>query len=321
VSRTVAVLLGGRSAEREVSLVSGRACAKALRDAGYTVREIDVGKDVAALIQALTPAPDVVFNALHGRWGEDGCIQGLLEMLHIPYTHSGVAASALAMDKQMAKSIVATAGVISPEGVIVSPQQLAAGDPIDRPYVVKPPAEGSSVGVRIVREGDNQPPIDLATWKFGNEILVERFIPGRELTVAVMGDEPLAVTEIRPRQGFYDYEAKYTGGRADHIVPAPVPQAITDAAMQAALTVHRVLGCRGVSRSDFRYDDTKTAGKRTTGKKRAGNGAAKDGLYFLEVNTQPGMTPLSLVPEQAAHRGISFADLCAWMVEHATCDS
>jgi D-alanine-D-alanine ligase len=321
VSRTVAVLLGGRSAEREVSLVSGRACAKALRDAGYTVREIDVGKDITALIKALTPAPDVVFNALHGRWGEDGCIQGLLELLHIPYTHSGVAASALAMNKQMTKSIASTAGVISPEGIIVSPQDVAAGDVMERPYVVKPAQEGSSIGVRIVHEGDNQPPIDLATWKYGDEILVERFIPGRELTVGVMGDEPLAVTEIRPRQGFYDYEAKYTGGRADHIIPAPVPKAITDAALQAALTVHRALGCRGVSRSDFRYDDTKTAGKKTAGKKRAGNGAAKDGLYFLEVNTQPGMTPLSLVPEQAAHRGISFTELCAWMVEHATCDS
>ena len=311
MSRTVAVLMGGRSAEREVSLVSGRACAKALRDAGYTVSEIDVGTDVAALLKALSPAPDVVFNALHGRWGEDGCIQGLLELLHIPYTHSGVTASALAMDKQMTKSIAGSAGVTSPEGIIVTPQDVAAGDVMDRPYVIKPAHEGSSVGVYIVREGDNRPRFDSAAWTFGDEILVERFIPGRELTVAVMGDEPLAVTEIQPREGFYDYEAKYTDGRADHLIPAPVPKSVTEAALQASLAVHRALGCRGVSRSDFRYDDTKAAS----------NGAAKDHLYFLEVNTQPGMTPLSLVPEQAAHRGISFADLCAWMVENATCDS
>ena len=311
MSRTVAVLMGGRSAEREVSLVSGRACAKALRDAGYTVSEIDVGADVAALLKALNPAPDAVFNALHGRWGEDGCIQGLLELLRIPYTHSGVTASALAMDKQITKSIAETVGVTSPEGIIVGPEELAAGEIMDRPYVIKPAHEGSSIGVHIVREGDNRPRFDSAAWDFGDEILVERFIPGRELTVAVMGDEPLAVTEIQPREGFYDYEAKYTGGRADHLIPAPVPKAITEAALQASLAVHRALGCRGVSRSDFRYDDTKPAK----------NGAAKKHLYFLEVNTQPGMTPLSLVPEQAAHRGISFADLCAWMVENATCDS
>jgi D-alanine-D-alanine ligase len=303
--------MGGRSAEREVSLVSGRACAKALRDAGYQVTEIDVGKDVPALVRALTPAPDVVFNALHGRWGEDGCVQGLLELLRIPYTHSGVMASALAMHKQMAKSVAAAAGVTSPEGRIVRVEDLRKGDVMDRPYVIKPPCEGSSVGVRIIREGDNLPAFDPATWTFGDEVLVEKFIPGRELTVAVMGDQPLAVTEIRPRVGFYDYEAKYTGGRADHLIPAPVPPEISKAAMDAALAVHKVLGCRGVSRSDFRYDDTKPAS----------NGAMQGHLYFLEVNTQPGMTPLSLVPEQAAHRGVSFAELCAWMVENAACDS
>jgi len=316
MSRKVVVLMGGRSAEREVSLVSGHACAKALRDAGYAVSEVDFGEDVGALVKALSPAPDVVFNALHGRWGEDGCVQGLLELLHIPYTHSGVMASAMAMDKQMTKSIAGAVGVTSPEGIIVSPQDLAAGDVMDRPYVIKPAQEGSSVGVRIIHEGDNTPPIDLATWKFGDEILVERFIPGRELTVAVMGEKPLAVTEIQPREGFYDYEAKYTGGRADHIVPAVIPAEVTKAALQAALSVHKALGCRGVSRSDFRYDDTTAASNGT-----AKNGAAKGHLYFLEVNTQPGMTPLSLVPEQAAHCGISFADLCAWMVENATCDS
>ena len=311
MSRKVAVLMGGRSAEREVSLVSGRACAKALRDAGYKVSEVDVGDDTAALVKALNPAPDVVFNALHGRWGEDGCVQGLLELLRIPYTHSGVMASAMAMNKQMTKRIAGAAGVTSPEGIVVTPQEVAASDVMDRPYVVKPAHEGSSVGVRIVQAGDNQPPIDLSTWTFGDDVLVEQFIPGRELSVAIMGDEPLAVTEIQPRDGFYDYEAKYTDGRADHVIPAPIPEAVTEAALQGALAVHRALGCRGVSRSDFRYDDTKPAS----------NGAAKGHLYFLEVNTQPGMVPLSLVPEQAAHRGISFADLCAWMVENATCDS
>lgn len=311
MNRTVAVLMGGRSAEREVSLVSGRACVKALRNAGYKVSEVTVDEDISSLVKALNPAPDVVFNALHGRWGEDGCVQGLLELLRIPYTHSGVMASAMAMDKQMTKSIAGAAGVTSPEGIVVTPQEVAAGDVMDRPYVVKPAHEGSSVGVRIVQAGDNQPPIDLSTWTFGDDVLVEQFIPGHELSVAVMGDEPLAVTEIQPRGGFYDYEAKYTDGRADHLIPAPIPKAVTQAALQASLAVHRALGCRGVSRSDFRYDDTKPAS----------NGAAKDHLYFLEVNTQPGMTPLSLVPEQAAHRGISFADLCAWMVENATCDS
>ncbi|MFQ5774242.1 MAG: D-alanine--D-alanine ligase [Kiloniellaceae bacterium] len=308
MTRRVAVLMGGRSAEREVSLVSGRACAKALREAGYEVSEVEVGRDMGALLRALSaPAPDVVFNALHGHWGEDGCIQGLLELLGIPYTHSGVMASALAMHKQMAKRIVAAAGVASPEGIVVRRADLRKGEVMERPYVIKPLREGSSVGVRIVREGDNRPPIDESDWRFGDEVLVERFIPGRELTVAVVGERALAVTEIRPKQGFYDYDAKYTDGRADHLIPAPVAPEITAAAMDAALAAHRALGCRGVTRSDFRYDDA--------------NGGGLGRLYFLEVNTQPGMTPLSLVPEQAAYAGMSFVALCAWMVENATCDS
>jgi D-alanine-D-alanine ligase len=305
MSKRVAVLMGGTSAEREVSLVTGKACAEGLRAAGYEVDEVDVGHDVAALVAALTPAPDAVFNALHGRWGEDGCVQGVLELLGIPYTHSGLLASALAMDKPVAKRLFEAAGLVCPEGVVVDAEDLAAGDALPRPFVVKPVNEGSSVGVRIVKNGTNLPPVDLSQWPPGTKLLVEKYIAGRELTVAVMGDRPLAVTEIRPRQGFYDYETKYTDGRADHVVPAQLPPEVYDRALEMALTAHQALGCRGVSRADFRYDDTaKAAGE----------------LYLLEINTQPGMTPLSLVPEQAAYLNISFPELCAWMVEHAACD-
>lgn len=310
MSRKVAVLKGGTSAEREVSLVSGAACAAALREAGFKVTEIDVTNDVGALLDALSkPRPDVVFNALHGRWGEDGCIQGLLELLRLPYTHSGVMASAIAMDKQMTKHLVAAHGVTSPEGIVVRRADLLKGEPMERPYVIKPLREGSSVGVRIVPVGDNRPLFEGTDWAESDDLLVERFIEGRELTVSVMGDRPLAVTEIRPRQGFYDYAAKYTDGKADHLVPAPLPKSVTAAALDSARRAHEALGCRGVSRSDFRYDDT-----------RVKNGDAGE-LYFLEVNTQPGMTPLSLVPEQAAHLGISFSQLCTWIVENAACDS
>ena len=310
MSRRVTVLKGGLSAEREVSLNSGRACAEALREKGYDVSEIDVSRDMAALVKALTPKPDAVFNALHGRWGEDGCVQGLLELMQLPYTHSGVLASALAMDKQMAKTVVATAGVTSPEGIVLKAKDLGNGDPLPRPYVVKPVREGSSVGVRIVRAGDNHAPISVSGWQPETDLLVEPFIAGRELTVGVMGDRPLAVTEIRPvGEGFYDYDAKYSHDAqvaAVHVVPAEVPRSIYDEAMAAALEAHNALGCRGVSRSDFRYDDT----------------AGEPGrLYYLETNTQPGMTSTSLVPEQARYLGISFPDLCAWMVEHAACDS
>ncbi len=305
MSKQVVVLMGGTSAEREVSLVSGRECAAALRDGGYAVREFDVGPDLASLVQALTPAPDAIFNALHGRWGEDGCIQGVLELMKIPYTHSGVLASALAMDKPMAKRIFAAAGLDCPEGMIVDRETLSRGEVLPRPYVIKPINEGSSVGVKIVTAGSNAPAFSEAEWGFGERVLIERFVPGRELTVAVMGERALAVTEIRPRVGFYDYEAKYTDGRADHLVPAPVPQEVHDRALEMALAAHRSLGCRGVSRADFRYDDTEGEPGR---------------LYLLEVNTQPGMTPLSLVPEQAAHIGVSFSELCGWLVENAACD-
>ena len=311
MAKSVAVLMGGLSAEREVSLNSGRACAAALREVGYAVSEIDVSRDMGALVAALTPAPDAIFNALHGRWGEDGCVQGLLELLQIPYTHSGVLASSLAMDKVMAKTVVATAGVTSPEGRVIKAKDLENGDdPLPRPYVAKPLREGSSVGVRIVREGDNQPPIEVHGWRPEQDILVEPFIPGRELTVSVMGDRALAVTEIRPLgEGFYDYDAKYSEDNsvaAVHVVPAEIPESTYDEAMSASLAAHRALGCRGVSRSDFRYDDT----------------ASQPGdLYYLETNTQPGMTATSLVPEQARHIGLSFPELCAWMVENAACDS
>jgi D-alanine-D-alanine ligase len=306
MSKRVALLMGGRSAEREVSLVSGQACARGLREKGYDVEVIDVGEDLGALLAALDPRPDVVFNALHGRYGEDGRVQSLLDLLGLPYTHSGVLASALAMDKPLAKQVFGAVGLRCPEGKVVGTDQLAKSDPLPRPFVVKPTAEGSSVGVRIVREGDNLPPFDSSGWRFGEEVLVERYIPGRELTVAVMGGEALAVTELRPHVGFYDYEAKYTAGKTEHIVPAQIPHAVGEAAKNMAVTAHAALGCRGVTRSDFRYDDSRKG---------------LEGLYLLEINTQPGMTPLSLVPEQAAHRGIEFSDLVAWMVEHAQCDA
>jgi D-alanine-D-alanine ligase len=304
--KKVAVLMGGWSAEREVSLVSGRECASALEEAGYAVTHIDVTHDLATLVEALTPAPDVVFNALHGRGGEDGCIQGVLETLRIPYTHSGVLASSIAMDKPMTKRLLACVGIQSPEGMVIAADRLdQAAIPFAAPYVVKPAEEGSSVGVHIVRPGDNRPVIE--DFLAGSRLLVERYIPGRELTVGVRGiaghsAKAMTVTEIRPKLGFYDYETKYTDGMAVHDVPAKIPDSIAAKAKRLAVLAHETLGCSGVSRSDFRWDNTK-----------------EDGLYFLEINTQPGMTPLSLVPEQAAYLGISFAELVTWLVEGARC--
>ena len=304
--KRVLVLMGGWSAEREVSLSSGAEVARALLDEGYQVDTLDVSRDVARLIAALSPKPDVVFNALHGKGGEDGTIQGLLDLLEIPYTHSGVLASALAMDKPAAKQAFVAAGLRCPEGVVVPREVLLRGDVMARPYVVKPPAEGSSVGVRIVREQDNAQVFDAETWMFGEEVLVERYIPGREITVAVLGEptgpRALGALEIRPLGGFYDYTAKYTDGQAIHLMPAPLEPAIYDEALRIAETAHRELGCRGVSRADLRYDDTQ---------------GAPGELYLLEVNTQPGMTPLSLVPEIAASAGILFPQLVSWMVENA----
>ena len=300
MSAHVAVLMGGWSDEREVSLSSGKECAAALERAGYRVTRIDVRKDLPALLKALEPRPDVVFNALHGRGGEDGVIQGVLDMLGLPYTHSGVCASAVAMDKPMTIALLAAAGIPVPRGVVLSPDRLGREEPLPRPYVIKPAREGSSVGVYIVEEGSNGP--DLSGWHWG-DALVEEYIPGRELTVAVMGEEAIGITELRPRTRFYDYEAKYTDGVTEHLCPAPVPEDIAAACKAHAVTAHRVLGCRGVSRSDFRWDE---AGER---------------LAILEVNTQPGMTPLSLVPEQAVKSGMSFEQLVRWMVETARCDS
>ena len=306
MSKRVAVLMGGWSAEREISLITGEAVAKALAERGYAVDTVDAGHDVATVLAALEPRPDAVFNALHGRWGEDGNVQGVLNILGLPYTHSGLLASALAMDKVVAKRLFAAAGITCPEGMVVDLESAIAGRVMEPPYVVKPVNEGSSVGVHIVMGGGNYPGLDRAAWRFGDEVLVERYIPGRELTVAVMGDRPLGVTELRPHQGFYDYEAKYTDGKTAHLCPAPLPEKVSRLAMDAALAAHQALGCRGVSRADLRYDDTEDDPGR---------------LYLLEINTQPGLTPLSLVPEQAAHAGIEFGALVGWMVEHARCDA
>jgi D-alanine-D-alanine ligase len=302
MSRHVAVLMGGWSAEREVSLVSGAAASRALRERDYRVSEIDVARDLPQRLAELRP--DVVYNALHGRFGEDGTVQGLLEIMGIPYTHSGVLASSLAMNKAIAKRLFASAGLRSPEGYVTTVEALRNGKPaMAPPYVIKPNNEGSSVGVQIVRSHEDRP-LERNDWPFGPEVLVERYVPGRELTVAVLGERPLTVTEIRPRQGFYDYHAKYTERAADHLIPAPIPEPLYRQALANAQTAHRVLGCRGVSRADFRLDETEP-----------------DGLYLLEVNTQPGMTPLSLVPEQAAHVGIGFAELVEQLVEAARCDT
>ena len=303
--KSVAVLMGGWSPEREVSLSSGYECAKALADRGYAARVINVGRDLPALLRALKPRPDVIFNALHGIGGEDGAIQGVLEMLRIPYTHSGVLASSVAMHKPTAKSIFRAVGLPVVDGVVARPAELALHDPMPAPFVVKPTNQGSSVGVRIVRINDNSWREEVTGWCFGNELLVERFVPGRELTVAVMGDRALGVCEIVPRGSFYDYTAKYAVGGSDHLTPAPIPAEVYDQALEIALRAHRALGCRGVTRADLRYDDTNEE---------------FSGLYLLELNTQPGMTPTSLVPDIARHVGIEFDELVAWMVENAACD-
>jgi len=302
--RKIAVLLGGRSAEREVSLVSGHACAEALRAEGFEAAEIDAKGEVARdLAEA---APDAVFNALHGRWGEDGSVQGLLELLRIPYTHSGVLASALAMHKERAKDVFRAVGLPVAKSIVVARREASVRHAMEPPYVVKPVNEGSSVGVFIIRKGDNRPPGELGSesWSLGESVMVEEFIPGRELTVAVMGERALGVTEIVPRTAFYDYEAKYAPGGSDHILPARITEHIAKQAMDIAVRAHKALGCRGVSRADFRFDST----------------ANRHKLVLLEVNTQPGMTPTSLVPEQARHIGVDFRALVRWIVEDASCD-
>ena len=297
--RHVAVLMGGLSSEREVSLVSGRECADALERLGAKVSRIDAGRDLAQVLTA--NRPDVVFNALHGAWGEDGCVQGVLETLGLPYTHSGVLASALAMDKAKAKAVLAAAGVTVPGGGLFNRFDVAKSHVMAPPYVVKPNAEGSSVGVFLVFEGANSPPQQVVApdWTFGEEVMVEPYIAGQELAVAVMGNQALTVTDIVSRTGFYDYDAKYGEGGSTHIMPADMPKPAFERALRMAEAAHSALGCQGVTRSDFRYDNV------------------NDLLVLLEVNTQPGMTPTSLAPEQAAHLGIGFDDLVLWIVEQA----
>src|SRR5579862_5816822 len=295
----VAVLLGGLSPERDVSLVSGRECADALERLGARVSRVDAGRDVAAVLTQLKP--DVCFNALHGVWGEDGCVQGVLETLQVPYTHCGVLASALAMNKNKSKAVMAAAGVPVPGGGLFNRFEAAANHVMAPPYVVKPNAEGSSVGVFLVFEGANRPPQEIATpsWTFGEEVMIEPYIRGKELSVGVMDGKAMTVTEIIPRTGFYDYEAKYSEGGSTHIVPAPIPDHAFEKAMELSEAAHAALGCRGVTRADLRYDDI------------------NDVLVLLEVNTQPGMTPTSLVPEQAAKQGVDFDRLVLWITEDA----
>lgn len=297
--RHVAVLLGGLSSEREVSLVSGAACATALENLGARVSRVDAGRDLAQVLTALKP--DVVFNALHGEWGEDGCVQGVLETLAVPYTHCGVLASALAMDKAKSKAVLAAAGVTVPGGGLFNRFEAARDHVMPPPYVVKPNAEGSSVGVFLVFDGANRPPQDIVApgWTYGEEVMIEPYIDGLELAVGVRDGKAMTVTEIVPRTGFYDYEAKYGEGGSEHIVPARMPKEDFDRALRLAERAHAALGCRGVTRSDLRYDPVKRL------------------LVLLEVNTQPGMTPTSLVPEQAAHLGLSFDQLVLWIVEDA----
>ena len=314
-AQRVVVLMGGLSAERAVSLSSGGQVLGALREAGFEATAIDAGPDLAALLEQLRALrPDVVFNALHGRFGEDGAIQGVLDWMGIPYTHCGVRASAVAMDKQAARAVFASVGLPVARGGLVDVASLAERDPMALPYVIKPVNEGSSVGVEIIREGSNHRAAVAAAWRFGPQALVEEFIPGRELTVGVlggvMGERALTVTDITPDprlgQGFYDYEAKYADGGSRHALPAQIHRAAFEQALEMALSAHRALGCRGATRADFRYDDTRSESE-------------PGRLVILEVNTQPGLTPTSLLPEQAAFCGIDFPSLCAWMVENAAC--
>ena len=298
-SPRIVLLMGGPSAEREVSLSSGRECAKALAGEGYEVIEVDAGPDLAMRLSEISP--DVVFNALHGRFGEDGVVQGMLEWMRLPYTHSGVLASALAMDKQRTKDVLRAANLPVMDSQIVARDDVARAHVMPPPYVVKPNNEGSSVGVYLVMDGTNSPPV--LGPEMPDQVMVETYAPGRELTTTVMGDRALGVTEIITT-GWYDYDAKYKPGGSRHVIPADIPAEITQACLDMAIAAHRALGLRGVSRSDFRWDDTR----------------GLEGLVMLEVNTQPGMTPTSLAPEQAQAAGISFGALCRWMVEDASCD-
>ncbi|RFD20618.1 D-alanine--D-alanine ligase [Komagataeibacter melaceti] len=308
--RKISVLMGGMSAERTVSLNSGRNVAEALRGRGHEVRCIDAGEDLPSIVTDLRDhAPDVVFNALHGRFGEDGSIQGVLDWMGIAYTHSGVRASATAMNKDAARTVFAAAGLPVATGMILTPAELEGADPLPAPYVVKPLNEGSSVGVEIIHPASNRRAEVARSWSFGTHVLVEEYVPGRELTVGVLEDRALTVTDITPAGGatsFYDYQAKYNAGGSCHHLPARIHPEAFEQARELALATHRALGCRGASRTDFRYDDTTDPD-------------APGRLVILETNTQPGMTPTSLLPEQAAACGMDYATLCEWMIDHATC--
>jgi D-alanine-D-alanine ligase len=299
--KRVAVLMGGWSTEREVSLDSGRLVSGALQELGHDVISIDVKRDLSGLMDALTPKPDIIFNALHGVGGEDGSVQGLLEVLGIPYTHSGVDASAIAMNKVLSRRIFEQEGIQVPPWKVVSKNDIEKAHPMPLPYVIKPINEGSSRGVYIIRSDE-----DIAhfkkDWSFGDTLLIEKFINGREIQVGVMGDRSIGAIEIRPRQGFYDYTAKYTDGMAEHLMPAPISPEAYEKVLGLGLKAHRALGCRSVSRSDFMYDEL------------------EDQFYLLELNTQPGMSPLSLLPEIVAYEGISFNQLISWMLDQAQCD-
>ena len=296
----IVVVMGGWSAEREVSLVTGAAVADALERSGHNVLRFDIQPDLATMLDTLDPAPDAIFNALHGQFGEDGGIQAILNVLKIPYTHSGMVASALAMNKPFANRLFVDAGIRCPAHIVVSKEDAMVGEVMARPYVVKPLNDGSSVGVHIIHDDDSELPFADDGWPYGDHVMVERFIPGQELTVSVMGDRALAVTEITTERGFYDYDAKYAPGESIHLVPAPLAKPVYEQGLELSLMAHQTLCCRGVSRADIRYDG--------------------ENLYLLEINTQPGMTPTSLVPEQAESVGISFDDLVAWMVENAAYD-
>lgn len=299
--KRVAVLMGGWSTEREVSLDSGRLISIALEELGHDVTKIDVTRNLSQLMAALTPKPDVVFNALHGVGGEDGAVQGLLEVLGIPYTHSGVDASAIAMNKVLSRRIFEQEGIKVPAWKVVFKKDMETAHPMPMPYVIKPINEGSSRGVYIIRSDEDFVKFQ-NEWAFGETLLVEKFIDGREIQVGVMGDRAIGAIEIRPREEFYDYTAKYTPGRAEHFMPAPIPTEAYQRVLDLGLKAHQVLGCRSVSRSDFMYDEK------------------EDVFYLLELNTQPGMSPLSLLPEIVAHEGITFNQLISWMLDQARCD-
>ena len=305
MTKTVALLMGGWSSERPVSLIGAAGVEKALRGAGYTVRSVDVTKDLPKLIADLTPRPDVAFNMLHGPGGEDGVVQSVLEILEIPYTHSGVRASAVAMDKVLTKRLAETVGVkVAPHVVMTLDEIKASGILFPKPYVVKPYNEGSSFGVTIIRETSNIQ-FEVSDWKYGDIVLIEQYIPGRELTVAIMDGEPQTVCELRVHDGFYDYEAKYNDPRTEHILPAPVPQDVFDLALDYSKRMYEVVGCDSIARCDYRYDDSKPG---------------TEGLVFLEINTHPGFTAVSLTPEQVLYnKGMDYQALCVHLVENASC--